>query len=63
VKWFDSSKGFGFITREDGTDLFVHFTAISSDGYRTLEEGQTVNFDVGQGNKGPAASNVSVATA
>jgi len=60
VKWFDASKGFGFITKEDGTDIFVHFTQIAHDGYRTLEEGQSVNFDIGQGNKGAAAQNVTV---
>ena len=60
VKWFDSSKGFGFITRESGDDLFVHFTAIQGSGYRTLEEGQKVEFAVGSGQKGPVATDVRV---
>lgn len=59
VKFFNESKGFGFITPEDGSkDLFVHFSAIQSDGYKTLAEGQAVKFDVEQGQKGPAATNV-----
>lgn len=58
VKWFNGEKGFGFITRENGEDLFVHFTAIQSDGYRTLEEGQAVEFEVGEGARGPQAVNV-----
>jgi CspA family cold shock protein len=61
VKWFDASKGFGFITREDGGDVFVHYTAIQGEGYKKLEEGQAVQFDVEQGKKGPQAINVSVA--
>jgi len=60
VKWFDASKGFGFITRENGDDLFVHFTSIQGDGYRTLEEGQQVEFSVGEGQKGPAAQDVTL---
>ncbi len=60
VKWFDSSKGFGFITRETGEDIFVHFTAIRGSGYRALEEGQQVELTVGQGSKGPAASDVAI---
>jgi len=60
VKWFDSGKGFGFITRETGEDIFVHFTAIRGSGYRSLEEGQKVEFIVGQGAKGPAAQDVSI---
>ena len=60
VKWFDSSKGFGFITRDSGEDLFVHFTAIQGSGYRTLEEGQKVEFNVGAGQKGPVAQEVKV---
>lgn len=56
VKWFDASKGFGFIARENGTDIFVHFSAIVADGYRTLEEGQRVEFSLAQGHKGPAAA-------
>ncbi len=58
VKWFNPDKGFGFITREDGPDVFVHFSAISGEGYRNLEENQQVEFDVTQGPKGPQASNV-----
>jgi cold shock protein len=63
VKWFDASKGFGFITREDGGDVFVHYTAIQGEGYKKLEEGQAVQFDVEQGKKGPQAINVSLAAA
>ena len=58
VKWFNSSKGYGFITREEGDDVFVHYKAIQGDGYKTLEEGQQVQFDVEQGPKGLQASNV-----
>jgi CspA family cold shock protein len=59
VKWFSAEKGFGFITPEDGTaDVFVHFSAISGDGYRNLEENQKVEYDVTQGQKGPQAANV-----
>lgn len=58
VKWFNESKGFGFITREDGGDVFVHYSAISGDGFKTLTEGQTVNFDVVDSPKGPKAANV-----
>lgn len=58
VKWFNAEKGYGFIEREDGGDVFVHFTAIQADGYRTLEEGQTVEFDVVQGERGEQATNV-----
>jgi cold shock protein len=58
VKWFNGSKGYGFIEREGGDDVFVHFSAISGDGYRNLEEGQRVEFTVEQGAKGPQASNV-----
>lgn len=58
VKWFNGSKGFGFIEREDGDDVFVHFTAIQADGYRTLEEGQRVEFEIEQGPKGLQAANV-----
>lgn len=61
VKWFDAKKGFGFISSEDGTDVFVHFSAINIDGFKTLEEGQKVNFDVIDGQKGPQASNVVLA--
>ena len=60
VKWFDAAKGFGFIAPEDGgKDVFVHHTAITGDGYKTLDEGQKVNFEIEQGQKGPAAVNVS----
>ncbi len=58
VKWFNGSKGYGFIEREGGEDVFVHFSAIVADGYRNLEEGQRVEFDVVQGQKGPQAENV-----
>jgi CspA family cold shock protein len=59
VKWFNDAKGFGFIAPEDGTkDLFVHHTAIQSNGFRSLAEGQKVEFDVEQGQKGPQAANV-----
>jgi CspA family cold shock protein len=60
VKWFNGSKGYGFIEREGGADVFVHFSAIEGDGYRNLEEGQRVEFTVEQGAKGPQASNVVV---
>lgn len=59
VKWFNAAKGFGFIAREDGTDVFVHHTAIASSGYRTLEEGARVSFTVKRGPKGLQAENVS----
>jgi cold shock protein len=58
VKWFNAEKGFGFIQREDGDDVFVHYSAIQGEGYRTLEEGQRVEFDVGPGRKGEEAQNV-----
>lgn len=58
VKWFNAEKGYGFIEREDGGDVFVHFSAIQVDGYKTLEDGQTVEFDVVQGNHGEQAANV-----
>lgn len=58
VKWFNEQKGFGFIETDDGSDVFVHFSAIQSDGFKTLYEGQRVSFDVKQGQKGPAAENV-----
>ena len=60
VKWFDSAKGFGFITSDEGNDVFVHFSAIVADGFKTLEEGQKVNFDVVEGARGPQDANVSV---
>ncbi len=58
VKWFNASKGFGFIEKDDGADVFVHYSAIKSDGYKTLDEGARVRFDVVDGRKGPAADNV-----
>lgn len=59
VKWFDAKKGYGFITPDDGSeDLFVHFSNIESDGFKSLDEGQDVEFEVGQGKKGPQATNV-----
>ena len=58
VKWFNAEKGFGFIESENGTDVFVHFSAIAMDGYKTLEEGAEVEFDVVDGEKGPQAANV-----
>lgn len=58
VKWFNAEKGFGFISREDGSDVFVHFSAINMDGFKTLEEGQEVQFEVVEGEKGPQATNV-----
>jgi CspA family cold shock protein len=60
VNWFNAVKGFGFIGREDGDDVFVHFTAINMDGYRKLEEGQRVEFSIEDGPKGPQAANVDV---
>ena len=60
VKWFNSEKGYGFIEAEDGTDVFVHFSAIVMDGYKALEEGARVVFEVTDGAKGPQASNVSL---
>ncbi len=61
VKWFSESKGYGFITPEEGKDVFVHFSAIKSEGFKTLTEGQTVEFDVTEGAKGPQAENVTIA--
>ena len=58
VKWFNAEKGFGFISREDGDDVFVHFSAIQGEGFKTLEEGQAVNFDITEGARGPQAANV-----
>ncbi|BDF78528.1 MULTISPECIES: cold shock domain-containing protein [Pyramidobacter] len=58
VKWFNSTKGFGFITTEEGKDVFVHFSAIKMDGYKSLEENEEVEFDVVDGEKGPQAANV-----
>ncbi len=61
VKWFSNEKGFGFIEREGGEDVFVHFSAITMDGYKTLTEGQRVEFEITQGDKGLQASNVRAA--
>lgn len=58
VKWFNEKKGYGFIEREDGGDVFVHFSAIKGEGFKTLAEGQTVEFEIIQGDKGPQAANV-----
>ena len=58
VKWFNDSKGYGFITTDEGKDVFVHFSAIVGEGFKTLAEGQRVSFDIKQGPKGPAAENV-----
>ncbi len=58
IKWFNGEKGYGFIAAEGGTDVFVHYSAIQMDGYKTLQEGQKVEFDVVQGQKGPQAENV-----
>ena len=58
VKWFNESKGFGFISQEDGADVFVHFSAIQASGFKTLNEGQSVSFDVAEGKKGLEATNV-----
>jgi len=61
VKWFDAEKGYGFITGTDGKDVFVHFSQIQVQGYKSLEQGQKVSFEVAQGQKGPQASNVTLA--
>ncbi|WP_186578212.1 cold-shock protein [Aquibacillus kalidii] len=58
VKWFNAEKGFGFIEVEGGDDVFVHFSAIQGEGFKTLEEGQAVTFDIEEGNRGPQAANV-----
>jgi CspA family cold shock protein len=60
VKWFNEQKGYGFIKQDDGQDIFVHYSAITGAGFKTLKEGDKVTFEVGQGKKGPAAMNVSV---
>ncbi|WP_280769522.1 cold shock domain-containing protein [Salipaludibacillus daqingensis] len=58
VKWFNAEKGFGFIEREDGDDVFVHYSAIDQEGYKTLDEGQEVQFEIVEGTRGPQAANV-----
>lgn len=58
VKWFNSEKGYGFVTTEEGADIFVHFTAITGEGFKTLDEGQKVEFDVVEGDRGPQAANI-----
>ncbi|WP_062104851.1 cold-shock protein CspD [Bacillus niameyensis] len=58
VKWFNNEKGYGFIEVEGGEDIFVHFTAIQGEGFKTLEEGQAVSFEIVEGNRGPQAANV-----
>ncbi|AGK99673.1 cold shock domain-containing protein [Desulfoscipio gibsoniae] len=58
VKWFNADKGFGFIETSEGNDVFVHFSAIQGEGFKTLDEGQSVTFDVVEGNRGPQAANV-----
>ncbi|HNV05399.1 MAG TPA: cold-shock protein, partial [Petrotogaceae bacterium] len=60
VKWFDAKKGYGFVTGDDGKDVFIHFSAIKMDGYKKLEENQKVEFDVVDGQKGPQAANVKI---
>lgn len=61
VKWFNNEKGFGFISVEGGDDVFVHFSAIQKDGFKSLEEGQVVNFEIVEGARGPQAANVNIA--
>lgn len=61
VKWFNNAKGFGFIGREDGPDVFVHYSAVIADGYKTLQEGDMVEFEIVQGQKGPQADKVTKA--
>jgi CspA family cold shock protein len=62
VKWFNNAKGYGFIGRDDGPDVFVHYSAITADGYKSLQEGDAVEFEITQGPKGPQAANVSKAS-
>lgn len=63
VKWFNNAKGFGFIGRENGPDVFVHYSAIATEGFKSLEEGNHVEFEIVQGSKGPQAANVKLVTA
>ncbi|MBC1944390.1 cold-shock protein [Listeria booriae] len=58
VKWFNNEKGYGFLEMENGEDIFIHFTAIQGDGYKSLDEGQAVTFEIVEGNRGPQAANV-----
>ena len=60
VKWFSNKKGYGFIAQEDGTDVFVHYTGINGDGFKSLQEGDRVTFEIEEGDKGPAAGNVTI---
>jgi CspA family cold shock protein len=60
VKWFSNKKGYGFIAQEDGTDVFVHYTGINGDGFKSLQEGDRVTFEIEEGDKGPAAVNVTI---
>lgn len=60
VKWFNNTKGFGFIEREEGDDVFVHYSSLENEGYKTLKEGQKVEFSIGESEKGPQAQNVTV---
>ncbi len=62
VKWFNNAKGYGFIGRDDGADVFVHYSAITSEGYKSLQEGDQVEFEITQGQKGPQAANVTKAS-
>ncbi len=62
VKWFDNQRGFGFITQKDNSDVFVHYSEINGTGHKTLNEGDVVNYEIGEGKKGPAAVNVTAVT-